>query len=237
MRVVFDYGVFSPGPQPLRAAAPRAAPPPAASVPGSTGEPLGSAAGGRGAEKQAGGAPAGAGAAKASSSREPVVVVRLGPAAEQNSADPAYRSIGKQAVGGASEAGGPRTGETGIPIPGTDYRLETSEAARDRDREVKLHEQAHLSALGPYAASGISYTTRTGPDGESYAVGGRIKADLTEVPGNPRATLQKARAVQRAALAPGSPSGADMEVAAEAYRLARDAREALEETHGLDVTQ
>ncbi|MFO8063062.1 MAG: putative metalloprotease CJM1_0395 family protein [Spirochaetota bacterium] len=163
------------------------------------------------------------------------MVVRLGPAAEQHGANPANRGSANPPVDGASGTGGRQRGEDGIAVPGTDYRLETSEAARERDREVRLHEQAHLRSLGRYAASGVRYTTRTGPDGESYAVGGSIKADLSEVPGDPRATLQKAQAVQRAALAPGSPSGADMKVAAEAYRLARDAREALEETHGLDV--
>jgi hypothetical protein len=93
---------------------------------------------------------------------------------------------------------------------------------------VRQHEQAHLLALGPYAASGVSYSTARAPDGRSYAMGGSIAADLSEVPGDPRATLRKANAVRRAALAVGSPSSADMRVAAKAYRLARDAREQLE---------
>jgi hypothetical protein len=49
--------------------------------------------------------------------------------------------------------------------------------------------------------------------------------DMSPVPGNPRATLNKAQAVLRAADAPGDPSAADMRVAAEAYRMVRDARE------------
>jgi SprA family protein len=113
----------------------------------------------------------------------------------------------------------------GIPIPGTDYLLKSSDEAATRDREVRAHEKAHLMSLGGAAASGIRLTTQRGPDGEAYAVGGGIKADLSPVPGNPRATLDKARAVLRAAAAPGNPSAADMRVAADAYRMARDARE------------
>lgn len=104
----------------------------------------------------------------------------------------------------------------------------TSDEARLLDARVRGHEATHRRVLGPYAASGIQLTTRRGADGESIAVGGRIKADLAPVPGDPRATLRKANTVRRAALAVGSPSVADMRIAAEAYRLARDASEAIE---------
>ncbi len=115
----------------------------------------------------------------------------------------------------------------GIPIPGTDYYITSSSGADSRDREVRAHEQSHLLNLGGAAASGIIYSFRRGADGESYASGGRIKADLSPVPGNPRATLSKAKSVIRAALAPSSPSAADMRTAAEAYRLVQSAREEL----------
>jgi hypothetical protein len=118
--------------------------------------------------------------------------------------------------------------DEGTPIPGTPYALVTSDRAAQRDAEVKRHERSHLLALGPYAASNISYSTVRGPDGRSYAVGGSIKADLSEVPGNPQATLRKANAVRRAALAASAPSSADLRVAARAYRLAREAQEQIE---------
>ena len=51
--------------------------------------------------------------------------------------------------------------------------------------------------------------------------------DMAPVPGSPRATLDKAQAVLRAAFAPGNPSVADMRVAAEAYRMVRDAKETI----------
>lgn len=118
--------------------------------------------------------------------------------------------------------------DKGVPIPGTDYELRASDEAGLRDAEVRAHEKAHLLNLGGAAASGVMLETRRGPDGESYAVGGAIKADLSPVPGDPRASLDKAQRVIRAALAPGNPSAADMRVAADAYRMAREAREELQ---------
>jgi len=103
----------------------------------------------------------------------------------------------------------------------------TSDHALARDREVRGHENAHLSALGPYAASGVLYTTVKGAEGESIAVGGRIAVDLAEVPGDPAATLRKARVVFNAAGAPGDPSAADLRVAARAYRLMQKAQAEL----------
>ena len=164
--------------------------------------------------------------------RESVVVVSFGPAregaAESGAAGPGGGRAAGVGAGGGPGGAAAGAGNEGIPIPGTPYELTTSEDAKARDRAVRGHEEAHLLALGPYAASGVTLSTRLGPDGERYAVGGSIKADLSEVPGDPRATLRKANAVRRAAFAPGSPSSADMRVAADAYRLARDAREELE---------
>lgn len=114
-----------------------------------------------------------------------------------------------------------------IDIAGTDYRLTLSPQAVARDRAVRGHERDHLLTLGGYAASDVSYTTRTGPGGESVAVGGRIAVDMAEIPNDPRATLQKARTIYAAATAPGDPSAADMRVAAMAYRLMQKAQNDL----------
>ncbi len=148
--------------------------------------------------------------------RVPVVVVRTGAGEGER-------------PGGRPGPQSPGTGEpAGIDIAGTDYRLTLSEEALARDREVRGHERDHLMALGGYAASGISYTMRTGPGGERVAVGGRIAVDMAEVPGDPRATLQKARTIYAAATAPGNPSAADMRVAADAYRLMQEAQDDLD---------
>jgi len=115
----------------------------------------------------------------------------------------------------------------GIPISGTDYLIKPSDEAADRDREVRAHEKAHLMRLGGAAASGIQLTTQRGPDGKAYAVGGGVKVDMSPVPGDPRATLNKAQAVLMAAVAPANPSAADMRVATKAYQMIRDAREKI----------
>jgi hypothetical protein len=93
-----------------------------------------------------------------------------------------------------------------------------------RDREVRRHERAHLAALGPYAASGAIFDIAVTEDGPA-ALGGKVKVDLSEVPGDPEATLRKARTIMRAAYAPSEASTVDAAVAAEAGRLAAKARE------------
>jgi hypothetical protein len=105
---------------------------------------------------------------------------------------------------------------------------------RGVDTRVRAHEQTHLAAAGQYATSGAQYTYARGPNGQSYAVGGSVQIDLQPVPGNPEETLRKAEAILRAALSPGAPSAADVRVAAEAYRMAADARRQIQE--GRDST-
>lgn len=105
-----------------------------------------------------------------------------------------------------------------------DYEVVLSPEAQLRDTEVRQHERAHARTLGPYATTPVMYDTARGPDGEVVATGGRIGVDLAPVPGDPEATLSKARVIINAAHAPGSPSAADMRVVAEAYRLAQQAQ-------------
>ncbi len=105
---------------------------------------------------------------------------------------------------------------------------ETVEKLRARDREVRAHEQAHLAAGGPYTG-GVQYEFAAGPDGSRYAVGGEVKIDVSEVPDDPQATIQKAQVIRRAALAPANPSPADRKVASQASRMERRARAELAE--------
>lgn len=101
------------------------------------------------------------------------------------------------------------------------------EALKKRDREVRLHEQAHLAAAGAHARGGPSFSYQQGPDGKQYAVGGEVPIDLSPIEGNPHATIQKAETLQRAALAPADPSGTDRRVAAQAATLAIKARQEI----------
>lgn len=95
---------------------------------------------------------------------------------------------------------------------------------RNIDRRVRAHELAHVSVGGRYVTSGASFRYETGPDGRRYAVAGEVSIDTSEVAGDPRATLEKAQIVLRAALAPADPSAQDRRVAAQAVATIQQAR-------------
>lgn len=94
---------------------------------------------------------------------------------------------------------------------------------RARDQEVRVHEAAHAAVGGQYAGS-ASFQYKRGPDGRNYAVGGEVGISTGAVSGDPRATLEKARTIRAAALAPAEPSAQDRRVAAEAAQMELDAR-------------
>ncbi len=96
------------------------------------------------------------------------------------------------------------------------------EELRARDREVRAHEQAHISAGGRYVRSGASYHYQTGPDGKKYAIGGEVSIDTSEEK-DPKATIRKMEVVRKAALAPARPSAQDRSVAAQASRKMAEA--------------
>jgi len=95
---------------------------------------------------------------------------------------------------------------------------------KQRDTEVKAHEQAHLSAAGGIATSGASFSYQRGPNGQRYAIGGEVQIDTSAVAGDPAATLRKADMIKRAALAPVSPSSQDFKVASQAMSMAAKAQ-------------
>ncbi|WP_136808329.1 putative metalloprotease CJM1_0395 family protein [Desulfosediminicola flagellatus] len=105
---------------------------------------------------------------------------------------------------------------------------------KSRDREVRIHEQAHLAAAGQYAAGGPSFTYQQGPDGNRYAVGGEVPIDVSKE-ATPEETLQKMTAVQQAALAPAEPSNADRQIAAQAAITAAQARQELTEQNSESI--
>lgn len=94
---------------------------------------------------------------------------------------------------------------------------------KQRDAEVKAHEQAHMAAGGSAVQGGARYTFEKGPDGRQYAVGGEVSIDTS--PENAAdATIRKMQMVKRAALAPADPSAQDRSVAAKADSTAAKAR-------------
>jgi len=97
---------------------------------------------------------------------------------------------------------------------------------RDRDREVRAHENAH-AAIGRGYTGSPSFEFARGPDGVQYAVGGHVDIDAGVIPNDPRATIAKMDVVRSAALAPARPSGQDRAVAAAAAAAAQEAQAQL----------
>ena len=105
-----------------------------------------------------------------------------------------------------------------------DAEMRQLQALRNRDREVRTHEQAHAAAAGSLANGTAGYTYQRGPDGRLYAVGGEVKIDTAPIPGDPQATVNKARRIQQAALAPAQPSSRDRAIAINAAAMETRAR-------------
>lgn len=93
---------------------------------------------------------------------------------------------------------------------------------KQRDAEVRAHEQAHASLGGQYASS-PKYEYERGPDGRRYAVDGEVSIDISKA-STPEETIRKAQQVKAAALAPAEPSAQDLRVAIEATQIALEAR-------------
>ncbi|WP_256079677.1 putative metalloprotease CJM1_0395 family protein [Massilia sp. YIM B04103] len=108
----------------------------------------------------------------------------------------------------------------------TSDQLKQIDKLKARDQQVRQHEMAHLSAAGGLATSGPTYTYQRGPDGINYAIGGEVNIDTS--PGRtPQETLERARTIQAAALAPADPSGPDRAIAARAQQMAQQASQEL----------
>ncbi|WP_350335617.1 putative metalloprotease CJM1_0395 family protein [Coralliovum pocilloporae] len=99
---------------------------------------------------------------------------------------------------------------------------------KDRDAEVRAHEQAHATVGGEFAGP-PTYTEVTGPDGKRYAIGGEVSIDAAPVAGDPEETIRKLDVVIRAALAPAEPSSQDLAVARQAQQGLAQARAELQE--------
>lgn len=94
---------------------------------------------------------------------------------------------------------------------------------KERDRQVRQHEQAHMTAGAGLVTSGASFTYQKGPDGVNYVIGGEVS--ISTSPGRtPDETIQRARQIRAAALAPADPSGQDRAVAAQASQMEQQAQ-------------
>lgn len=120
----------------------------------------------------------------------------------------------------ATARGGVQPSSAAAESPETRREIER---LRETDRKVRAHELAHIAAGGGVVTGSASYEYVRGPDGKLYAVGGEVPIDATPE-STPEATLAKAEAIRRAALAPADPSGTDRQVAAQAAAMAAEAR-------------
>lgn len=136
-----------------------------------------------------------------------------------------YRRTQSRVACEAEPGAGGKAQEAGAGAADTLSEAEQRQVAElaERDREVRAHEMAHVAAGAGLVTRGASYTYQTGPDGQRYAIGGEVGIDTS--PGrSPEESLSKAERIRAAALAPAEPSGQDRQVAAQASRMASDAR-------------
>ncbi len=153
------------------------------------------------------------------------VVQQAGESSQSNGAqDPKFSAKQNEVDGGHGNPGQAKVANS--ELLSRDEQREVESLAQ-RDREVRAHEQAHLSAAGSRATSGASFSYTEGPNGKRYATGGEVGVDTSPVRGDPEATLRVAELLQRAALAPAEPSTQDRQVAAAASAMGQMARAEL----------
>lgn len=116
----------------------------------------------------------------------------------------------------------------------TEEEKKQAEELKKRDQEVRQHEQAHIRASGGNNIGSPQYEYVTGPDGKRYAVGGEVKVDMSKED-TPEETLEKAREIERGALASDEPSPEDRKVAQEARQMQQEARQEIAEEKGEDL--
>jgi hypothetical protein len=139
--------------------------------------------------------------------------------------DPQGGDVGNKKVNSNAKAGNNKGNVSGKP--GGSNR-ETEAAVRELKRieqEVIAHEAAHQAAGGSLTGA-ATYSYTQGPDGRSFITGGEVSIHIP-ASSDPEKTLRDMEQVQRAALAPGSPSGQDLSVAGKAAAAAAQARQEL----------
>ena len=149
------------------------------------------------------------------------------PVADKVSLSPEGRDRARQrnSEAQAAEKDGPSQSPA-VDLQLSEQELRQLRELKQRDAEVRAHEQAHLAVAGPHARGGASFSLVRGPDGAAYAVAGSVGIDLGKER-TPEETIAKMETVRRAALAPLNPSAADRSIAARASVLEAQARQEL----------
>lgn len=139
-------------------------------------------------------------------------------------------ATGEQAKSYQSKANGTQQNTSGVSNTNDEYLSEEEKSEvqelKETDRKVRQHEMAHLAAAQGIAVSGANFQYKRGPDGMNYAVGGEVSIDTSREK-DPEATIDKARRIVSAAMAPADPSPQDRSVAAKARNMEASARAEL----------
>ena len=91
------------------------------------------------------------------------------------------------------------------------------------DRNVRAHEGAHIAAGAGVVTGGASFPYTRAPDAKMYATAGEVPIAMKEGR-TPEETIQNARQIVAAAMAPSDPSPQDYKVAASAAQMESRAR-------------
>ncbi len=124
------------------------------------------------------------------------------------------------------------TGKDGEPL--SDQETKTVNDLKQRDTEVRQHEQAHVAAGAGLTQGGPSFSYTTGPDGNRYATGGEVSIDTSEA-NTPEQTVRKMQTIRAAALAPANPSTQDRRVAAAAAQKSTEAMQEIQQARTEDA--
>lgn len=116
--------------------------------------------------------------------------------------------------------------ENKIPQELTEAEQKEVQELKERDAEVRQHEQTHANIAGQYAGS-PQYEFERGPDGNNYAVGGHVEIDTSPIANDPEATVLKMQTIRRAALSVDEPSAADRQIAQQAQQEESKAQQEL----------
>jgi hypothetical protein len=143
----------------------------------------------------------------------------LDPAVANSLSDGAYKDNAQQ------ESAGKENAESKQEEQQQQNEAKEVDELKERDREVRTHEQAHAATGGQHAGA-PTYEYETGPDGKRYAVGGEVSIDVSNEK-TPSETISKMQQVRAAALAPAEPSSQDYQVASDASKKELAARNEL----------
>jgi hypothetical protein len=61
----------------------------------------------------------------------------------------------------------------------TEREVREVEKLKERDRDVRAHEMAHMAVGGSMVSGGAHYQYEVGPDGNAYAVGGEVSIAMS----------------------------------------------------------